>query len=246
VLGLPRWYFYPGFTAATGALPREHDLLERRDAFDDIARTAFWREFGFVKPAADVLTLSLFAYNDAPIADLLAVLAADTRPVVLALPGSAAIAVVREFFGGSGAADSVWRRGALEVRLLPFLPQTRYDELLWVCDLNFVRGEDSFVRAQWAGRPMIWQPYRQDDGAHLVKLRAFNERYVAGLPAPAQDAFRTFSEAWSHGEGIATSWAGLRSSLSLLATESRRWASQLAGLGEMSAKLVEFARNKVK
>lgn len=245
-LGLQRWYFCPGFTAATGALPREHDLLVRRDAFDDAARSAFWRDLGFAMPAPDVLTVSLFAYANAPIAELLAALVSDTRPAVVALPGRAAFATVRKFFDDAEPVNSIWRQRGLEVRLLPFLPQSRYDELLWVCDLNFVRGEDSFVRAQWAGRPMIWQPYRQDDGAHLPKLQAFIERYAASLPAPEREALAIFSEAWSAGAGIDASWPRLRSSLVPLAQESRRWASQLASLGEMSAKLVEFVRNKVK
>ncbi|RZJ06702.1 MAG: DUF2331 family protein, partial [Acidovorax sp.] len=37
--GWTRWFFYPGFTPATGGLLREDDLMARRDAFD---RTA-WR-----------------------------------------------------------------------------------------------------------------------------------------------------------------------------------------------------------
>jgi uncharacterized repeat protein (TIGR03837 family) len=71
-------------------------------------------------------------------------------------------------------------RGALTVRVLPFVPQPDYDRLLWACDLNFVRGEDSFVRAQWAGRPFVWHIYPQDENLHHKKLRAFLQRY-AGL-----------------------------------------------------------------
>ena len=65
------------------------------------------------------------------------------------------------------------RRGALTVRVLPFIPQPDYDQLLWSCDLNFVRGEDSFVRAQWAGKPFIWHIYPQDENLHHKKLKAF-------------------------------------------------------------------------
>jgi hypothetical protein len=67
---------------------------------------------------------------------------------------------------------------------LPFLPQVRYDELLWACDLNFVRGEDSFVRAQWAAKPFVWQIYPQAEDAHRVKLDAFLARHPAGAAAP--------------------------------------------------------------
>ncbi|MFZ9958678.1 MAG: elongation factor P maturation arginine rhamnosyltransferase EarP [Burkholderiaceae bacterium] len=58
-----------------------------------------------------------------------------------------------------------------------------FDAVLQSCDLNFVRGEDSFVRAHYAaaGRwqvPFVWQPYRQTAGAHLDKLAAWQRRLI--------------------------------------------------------------------
>ena len=76
-LPLPRYFFFPGFTPATGGLLREADLLSRRAAFDAAARRAFWRDMGFPDVAADALTVSLFAYDDAPVAELLAAMARD-------------------------------------------------------------------------------------------------------------------------------------------------------------------------
>ena len=242
-LGLPRWYFYPGFTTSTGGLPREKDLLRRRDAFDAAARAGFWRHFGMTVPAPSVLTVSLFAYADAPVTDLLTAMAEDPRPTLLVVPAGAVVPAVQAFFGTTA---STVRRGALELRLLPFLPQTQYDELLWACDLNMVRGEDSFVRAQWAGKPLIWQPYRQDDGAHQRKLQAFLQRYTAGIEPGAGAALRAFSEAWSAGSSVRALWPVLRAARDELARHSLNWSGELADLGEMSAKLVEFVRNKVK
>ncbi len=242
-LGLPRWYFYPGFTTSTGGLPREQDLLRRRDAFDAAARAGFWRHFGMTVPAPSVLTVSLFAYADAPVTDLLTAMAEDPRPTLLMVPAGAVVPAVQAFFGTTA---STVRRGALELRLLPFLPQTQYDELLWACDLNMVRGEDSFVRAQWAGKPLIWQPYRQDDGAHQRKLQAFLQRYTAGIEPGAGAALRAFSEAWSAGSSVRALWHVLRAARDELARHSLNWSGELADLGEMSAKLVEFVRNKVK
>mgnify|MGYP000034635249 CR=1 FL=1 len=48
-----------------------------------------------------------------------------------------------------------------------------FDHLLWSCDLNMVRGEDSLVRAIWAKAPFLWQIYEQSDMAHVNKLMAF-------------------------------------------------------------------------
>jgi uncharacterized repeat protein (TIGR03837 family) len=74
---------------------------------------------------------------------------------------------------------------------LPYLDQRAYDGLLWACDLNFVRGEDSLVRALWAGRPLVWQIYPQHDGAHHAKLAA----WLDWLQAPP--GLRAFHRAWS-------------------------------------------------
>ncbi|MDB5942884.1 MAG: hypothetical protein JWQ13_2450, partial [Ramlibacter sp.] len=62
---------------------------------------------------------------------------------------------------------------------------------LWSCDFNFVRGEDSQVRALWAGRPFAWQIYPQHDDAHHAKLHAF----LAWLDAPA--SLRRFHDGWN-------------------------------------------------
>jgi uncharacterized repeat protein (TIGR03837 family) len=224
-------------------LPREQDLLRRRDAFDATARAGFWRHFGMTVPAPSVLTVSLFAYADAPVTDLLTAMAEDPRPTLLVVPAGAVVPAVQAFFDTTA---STVRRGALELRLLPFLPQTQYDELLWACDLNMVRGEDSFVRAQWAGKPLIWQPYRQDDGAHQRKLQAFLQRYTAGIEPGAGAALCAFSEAWSAGSSVRALWPALRAARDELARHALNWSGELADLGEMSAKLVEFVRNKVK
>jgi uncharacterized repeat protein (TIGR03837 family) len=79
----------------------------------------------------------------------------------------------------------------LSILYLPQLTQTDYDHLLWSCDLNFVRGEDSLVRAIWAAKPFIWQIYPQHDGVHLAKLDAF----LAMMDAPA--SLKTAHQVWN-------------------------------------------------
>ena len=245
-LSLQRYFFFPGFTSATGGLPREAGLLSRRDAFGTTARRVFWNRLGFDLP--QVPAVSLFAYADAPFAGLLSAMVADGRPRVLAVPEGAPLAAVRGWLGAGAAAEpGPWRRCSLEVRALPFLPQAQYDELLWACDLNFVRGEDSFVRAQWAGRPLVWQPYRQDDGAHQRKMAAFLERYCADLPAPAATALQAFWRDWNAaGGGAVPSWPALRDAEPDLARHALNWSAKLADSDELAAQLVEFARRKVK
>ena len=73
----------------------------------------------------------------------------------------------------------------------PYTDQEGFDEMLQACDLNFVRGEDSLVRALWAGQPFIWHIYPQEDGAHHAKLEAF----LDWLQAP--DSLRRFHLIWN-------------------------------------------------
>ena len=243
-LPLPRYFFFPGFTPATGGLLRERDLLSRRAAFD---APAFWRDTGFAATAEHALTVSLFAYDHAPVAELLAAMAQDAKPVVVAVPGSTLLPAVRSFFAAAADDRGPWRRAALEVHALPFLPQARYDELLWACDLNFVRGEDSFVRAQWAARPLVWQPYHQDDGAHQRKLQAFLERYGAGLASAAAAAQDEFWRCWNGAPaGLGAAWPGFRAKQGEIRRHAELWARDLTTQADMAGQLVGFAANRVK
>lgn len=159
--GLTRHFFYPGFTSRTGGLLREQALLAPGNDFNGRAWLAS-QGWG-AQPGERVV--SLFAYANAALPSLLAALA-HTPTLLLACPGPLQREVVD--------------RPGLRTIALPYLPQDDFDRLLQACDLNFVRGEDSFVRAQWAGRPFVWHIYPQDDDAHHAKLEAFMHR--ADLP----------------------------------------------------------------
>ncbi len=117
--------------------------------------------------------MSLFCYPQAPLMALLEAWAAGSQPIrVISFDGTPGAQALRAFGAGAGR-----RRGALAGEILPFLAQDDYDRVLWACDWNFVRGEDSFVRAQLAGRPLVWQAYPQAGNAHAIKLQAFLDRY---------------------------------------------------------------------
>ena len=83
------------------------------------------------------------------------------------------------------------------VIILPFLSQADYDRLLWGCDLNFVRGEDSWIRAIWAEKPFIWQPYIQSDETHILKLKAFLDLYLDVAAPDIVDLMKESHLAWS-------------------------------------------------
>ena len=183
--GLRKWFFYPGFSARTGGLIREHDLVRRQQAFD----AAAWLAVRGVQRDADEQLVSLFCYAQAALPAWLDDWA-RTPTLLLATVGRAA-AQVRDLLGPS------LTRGALRAVLLPALTQREYDELLWASDLNFVRGEDSFVRAQWAGKPFVWQIYPQADGVHQAKLDAFLGLFLAGAEPIVADRVREAFNSWN-------------------------------------------------
>jgi uncharacterized repeat protein (TIGR03837 family) len=158
--GLTKRFFYPGFTARTGGLLRERDLATRRAAFDG---AAWLRRWGIAASEAQVI--SLFCYEPRALPALLEQLARQDRTTHLLVTAGRATAAVKAL----GLAD----HGSLRLHWLPLLSQREYDELLWSCDLNFVRGEDSVVRGLLAGVPCVWQIYPQQDLAHHGKLDAF-------------------------------------------------------------------------
>jgi uncharacterized repeat protein (TIGR03837 family) len=179
--GLTKWFYYPGFDAASGGLIREPGLLAARQAFD----ATRWLHAHGIVPARGEYIVSLFSYAHAPLPALLATLA--SRPTLLLIaPGPAQRAIA-----------SLQLPATVRHIELPWLELDEYDRLLWACDLNFVRGEDSFVRAMWAGAPFVWQIYPQHDGAHAAKLDAFVARFTAAADAPLAARLRALHQCWN-------------------------------------------------
>ena len=178
--GLTRWFFYPGFTPRTGGLLRESTLGQRQAAFD---REAWRAQRGI---AAGTCLVSLFCYEPPGLPALLAQLrTADAPSHLLVTPGRAANAVRAALAtepAGSAPLACTW--------LAP-CAQPAFDEMLWASDLNLVRGEDSLVRALWAGEAFVWQIYPQHDNAHHAKLEAF----LDWLEAPP--SLRLFHHHWN-------------------------------------------------
>jgi uncharacterized repeat protein (TIGR03837 family) len=161
--------------------------------------------------------------------------ALSLQATLLLLPQGPAQALVRAALGAT------LRRGALRAVLLPWLTQADFDRLLWSGDFNIVRGEDSLVRALWAGVPFVWQLYPQADGAHRRKLQAFLERWQTDSPlAPPAGAYALFE--WWNSDGdtaapplpLAPAWSNAL----------RGWREHLAGQSDLVARLLGFVNGK--
>ena len=245
--GLVKTFFFPGFTERTGGLLKERNLPERRVRFDDRAEAAFRSRLGVSLRADGQITVSLFCYENPRLRLWLDVWRESATPAqVLVSPGWGQAEVGR-WLGEPFLEGTCVQRGQVSLHALPFLPQSEYDPLLWSCDLNFVRGEDSFVRAQWAERPFVWQAYPQADAAHVVKLEAFLDRYLAGDGAHERtEALETLRAAWRDWNGLEparllrTTWGELVRSHRELAKRGKEWAARLDQAGDLANNLVRF------
>ncbi len=231
--GLTKWFFFPGFTPDTGGLLREPDLLARQAAFD---RTTWLASLPLDTPiSAHERVMALFCYEPPALAALLQDLyQSEVHTRLLVTPGRPQRAVAQALaqlnMPSTGA-------GKLHISQLPYFSQTEFDHLLWACDLNFVRGEDSLVRALWAGQPFVWHIYPQDDLAHHPKLMAFCQ----ALQMP--EDLITFHLAWNAVQN--TSHPGLPR---IALDDWRVWAKQtrqlLCAQTDLTHQLLGFVAQK--
>ncbi|GGK06797.1 elongation factor P maturation arginine rhamnosyltransferase EarP [Pseudomonas matsuisoli] len=239
--GLSKYFFFPGFTERTGGLLREADLLQRRDTFqaDREAQDQFLSRLGVTRQPGTRL-ISLFTYENAALAPWLDALCDAPQPMQLLVPESRILPDLVRWAGAPLEMGKPQRHRQIEIHIIPFVSQQDYDHLLWCCDLNIVRGEDSFIRAQWAGRPMLWHIYPQDEDAHIAKLEAFLDHYQSDLPPPAADALRSLWLAWNRAQLPPEPWnASMLDDPSWL-SHARAWCEHLNAQHDLATQLVAF------
>lgn len=173
--GWRQLFFFPGFTGKTGGLLGAEPAAQTRPASETEAKTQ-------PPQGGGALRAFVFAYCLAPLQPWL--IAGHANKV--------------SFHIASASNDQTLPDApACEVQTVDFVPQTEFDTLLKSFDLVFIRGEDSFVRAQLAGLPFVWQIYPTDDGAHWTKLDAFFSIYAEGLAEPARSALKKLWWYWN-------------------------------------------------
>jgi uncharacterized repeat protein (TIGR03837 family) len=248
-LNITKHFFFPGFTEKTGGLLRERGLVEARAAFqaDRNAQAAFLSGLGVADDELDTLKVSLFCYPPAPVAELFESWAQGSRDVTCLVPEGVAREQVAAFVGVEPAlarAGACAARGRLRVRVIPFMRQDDYDRLLWACDLNVVRGEDSWVRAQWAGRPFVWHIYPQDENLHHVKLRAFLQKYAGNEQSLIDVSLAWNGAALENGQRAdwPALWTALQADLPALAQRAEAWQARMLANGDLVSNLLNFAR----
>lgn len=226
--GLEKWFFYPGFTPRTGGLLREPGLTDQLDRLDPRAVLA---GLGLTLAPGE-RCVSVFCYAGAPLTRWAHTLG-DEPVCLLSAPGPAT----------EGLRQLTLPAG-MRLHPLPWLTQHGYDGLLRACDLNIVRGEDSFVRAQWAGRPFVWHIYPQDDGAHLLKLEAFLALHLAHASPAVRTQVRAAMRDWNAATPLDAMppppWPGLPS----WSIHALQWRQELLTQVNLLTQLFRFVSEK--
>jgi uncharacterized repeat protein (TIGR03837 family) len=214
-VGLDKWFFYPGFTDATGG------LLSAAGAPAD--RRAWLAAQGWAPRDGERVVL-LFCYENPALPRLLQDLARSPT-LLLAAPGPAQAALHGEAVG------------TLRTVALPHLPQPTFDRLIASADLAIVRGEDSFAQACQSGRPFVWQPYFQSDGAHGPKLEAFLDRFIETTALADAGTLRGLWRGWN---GLAP-WPDAWPDWPAWQAASKRWRDALRAQDDLMTRLKRFA-----
>lgn len=232
-LDLPKLWFFPGFTARTGGLVIEDDYEEKRRA--GIARRGEFLAFLGLK--AECFTTFVFCYPTNALEVLAKGLTLTERPRnVLLAPGAAGDAIEARL----RALNPEGRR--VRAVRTPFLPQTEFDQLLWSSDAVVIRGEDSFVRAQLAGAPLLWSTYPTEDHAHRVKLDAWLERFTKRFGDPSlADRYRRTADDWLEGALAPEALSAFLEDAPLWRPAFESWRRELLQNGDLGRRMLERA-----
>lgn len=230
--GLVRYYFYPGFSQNSGGLIREANLPA-------LQHTANWSQLN-IPDAPKKYNISLFCYAHAPLAALSESFY-QSKQALRVLVAEPVIPILAKALNlPSLAVGEMIHRQQVEFVMLPFLSQEDYDRLLTLCDVNFVRGEDSWIRALWAGKPLIWLPYQQSEATHLLKLKAFLTHYLADASPALSEACTNAMLAWAQGNWQPHHWQTLLHLIPQLTNHAKRYAENQSLQQDLATKLVIF------
>lgn len=256
--GVHKYFWLMGFDEHSGGLLREADYRHRQTCFmaDKDAQAAFRQRHGLLYDETGH-TVLLFGYEQGPWASWLAMWQANGTPLTIWLAGGQVINGLRRAGvlpeGALDAKGAVWQAGCVRLQRIEFVPQDDFDALLWLADWLLVRGEDSFVRAQYAGKPFFWHIYAQEAAAHVSKLHAFWQQvytHKAMLPSWCS-AHQALSDELNAVRVLCAdermaAWQQLMASFSHWHHDATQWTHFLFQQPDAMEKLASFIKDKLK
>lgn len=242
-LPLTKYFFVPGVLSGSGGVLHERNLQADRQHFDRGAARA-----QYAANSAGHWAF-MFCYNNPTLPALLDAWRDGDSPVHCLVAAGLPTEQVSHWLGTPLTAGQSQQRAQLTLHPLPFVKQSEFDALLWTCDMNFIRGEDSFCRAQLAALPLIWQIYPQADAVHIDKLAEFATAYCANLPKAAAHAWQDFQDQWNAPtppapKALADAWQTLQHHMPALHSHAETWLKHLISLGNLAENLAIFCKNR--
>lgn len=175
---LKKVFFMPGFTEKSGGVIADSNYLERIQRVLENKELYEKKYLSDIEDRENKIVGTLFSYekNFTPLLEDLKKL--DKDVVILAM-GEKTQDSLRKILKNFSIEDfrNSLKYGKIEIRFLNFLNQEEYEELINIVDFNFVRGEDSFIRAVLTGKPYMWHIYCQEEYAHMDKIEGFLDKY---------------------------------------------------------------------
>jgi uncharacterized repeat protein (TIGR03837 family) len=227
--GIPKYFFFPGFQENAGGLlidPVPDDSLACSATMSESLET----HWGLLRP--NTKRISVFCYPGTPLLKWLENLGTLGENFDIVLTHGQ---LQQLQFSSGHPNEAITLPDSIQLISIPFVSQDEYDWVLSQCDFNIVRGEDSFVRAQLAGKPFIWHIYPQEDRAHEVKMAAFLDLYLGEA-----------SQELKHAVIAAMTWAmpsDWFQSIASWSDHSRTWQADLQRKqadGGLAARLMAF------
>lgn len=267
-LPIQKNFFFPGFTKKSGGLLRDHYTHHRQPSSHQ-EREKYWQSHGIsIQP--NTIFISIFCYEKSPLKQLINCCTFQKNyRFILFLTKIPAVNKLIKIFPKKIKKQSTYKENftnqvqfSLKINaiyklsnsclcaILPFLNQQNYDDLLWHCDFNFIRGEDSFVRAQWAGQPFCWHIYPQKEQIHQQKLDAFLNLMLKNCDPSLITSIRAFWYIWNFSSTIdiksfSTSWLYLMDHLQILDAHTKSWRGTLINQPDLVTQLMEFYNNSI-
>ena len=248
--GLKKYFYFPGFGAKTGGLICEQDLFVERDTWqaDTANKLQLFSQLGLKGIEAQDTVISIFSYETEALPALCELWQQSAEKIHALIPKGRSLNSLTHLLPCDIAAlvpGQQVKHGNLTLHILPMTNQQSFDRLLWSCDINIVRGEDSFMRAQWAAKPFIWHIYPQEDDYHLVKLEAFLKIYCDNLAPEIAENWSKLNLAFNQAQQSAVNlhWQNLNLVSLPLLQHVKQWPINAINAADLATRLVQFVKN---
>ena len=247
--GLRKYFWFMGFGERSGGLIRERDY----DSLCLYNKIQFRRHLNL--PEKSSSEWFLFGYYSPVWSKWLQMWQLDNRPITLLLAGHQIIDSLKT--DGVLPIDvltkdgDVFQTACVKLVKISFVPQNDFDKLLHLSDGLIVRGEDSFVRAQFSAKPFFWHIYPQDEMVHLDKLHAFWEKAGVFYPKDVFAAHRLLSDELNGAMTLSDknrlqAWQILREQSFRWQQAAKGWQNFLFNQPSALEKLAKFVSNTLK